>query len=312
MDGAALRAVLAPLDMQHIGDPEPIGDEFGFASSRARVAVVGPDGTERPAVVKAWSVEGHGTAEIDFYEKWAPILPVRLATCFGSHAGGEIAVLVLEDLGDVRQGDAAETMELADAVAITRDLAAIHRATVGRDSDLPAAGQPRPDEWHESRRTAHLERHGPPRHPTLRVIVNHSAQAEASAARVLAGSALGLVHGDVHSDNVVFLRNGTPVLLDWSRPQWGPAAHDVASLLLACPKDGYARVVDTYHSIALITNAEIHAAMLRRLVTATLGTAMWMPETDRQQRLVEVGQDQARTAAAWLAEVAPGLIEGLV
>lgn len=310
MDDAVLRAVLAPLDMRSTGDRTPIGDEFGFASSRARVTVVDSEGVERRVVVKAWSVANHGTAEIDFYLRWASLLPVRLAASFGAYADATTGVLVLEDLGKVRQGDAAETMDVADAVAIARDLAAIHKATVGRESDLPVAGQPRPHEWHESRRSAHLERHGLPSHPALRAIVEHSDRAQAIGADLLAGSAAGLIHGDIHPDNIVFLGE-TPVLLDWSRPQWGPAAHDVASLLLACPQGGYARVLDGFRSIAPITDAAVHGAMLRRLVTATLGTAMWMPETDRQQRLVEVGQHQAEVAAAWLAGEAPDLSESL-
>ena len=61
----------------------------------------------------------------------------------------------------------------------------------------------------------------------------------------------GLLHGDVQQDNIVFLKGGTPVLLDWARPRWGPAAHDLAALVIgATGTSDYATVIDAFRETA--------------------------------------------------------------
>ena len=307
-DADVLRALLAPIGLEPDRAGELIGADYGFASALARVALPERD---HPVVVKAWNVETHGSAEITFYEEWAPRLPVRLAACFGGHADEVTGVLVLEDLGATRQGDAAEPIAAGDAGAIARDLGSIQAATAGQESSLDRVAAPRPTDWHESRRAAHLERQGAPAQPYLRRIVERSDRADALSSELLAGSVPGLVHGDVHADNVVYLADDTPVLLDWARPQWGPAAHAVASLLLGTERAGYAGVIAAFRSRAALSDDEIHGAMLRRLVTATLGTVVWQPKTERQHRLVEAGLAQAAAAATWLADEAPDVLAAL-
>ena len=309
-DPDALSEALAPLAMRPVGDPVTIGEDYGFASSLVRVAIAGDIG-ERTAVVKAWSVVSHGTGEITFYEQWAPLLPVRLAACFGGHSDGETGVLVLEDLPVARQGDAAEPIQPGDAGSIAGDIAAVHLATRGIEADLPPPRASRDREWHMSRRAAHLERHGTPVEPALARIVEHSQRAESIASQVLADSTPGLIHGDVHADNIVYLRDGTPVVLDWARPIWGPVADPLGSLLLGSESRGYRTAIEAVRSIEPVSDDEIHAGLLRRLVVATLGTAVWEPQTARQRRLVQVGVDQAGAAAKWLGDVAPALIEAL-
>ncbi|HSM02484.1 MAG TPA: phosphotransferase [Acidimicrobiia bacterium] len=311
-DPKTLSDALAPLAMRPVGDPVTIGEEYGFASSLVRVEVTGADG-ERSVVVKAWDVTTHGTGEIAFYEQWATRLPIRLASCFGSHADEETGVLVLEDLPVARQGDAAESIEAVDARTIALQIASIHQATRGAEPGIPPPRPSRDAEWHATRRAAHLERHGSPEEPMLGRIVECSERAEALASEVLANATLGLVHGDLHADNVVYLPDDTPVLLDWARPHWGPVADPLASLLLGtAPGEGYTQVIEAIRSVLPLPDAEIHAALLRRLVVATLGTAVWQPETERQHRLVEAGVAQAAAAARWLGEVTPGLIDDLL
>lgn len=311
IDPDALKGALSHLAMTPVGHAETIGEEYGFASSLVRVTVTGAEG-ERTVVVKGWDVITHGAGEITFYEHWAPRLPTRLAGCFGAYRGAEIGVLVLEDLPVARQGDAAEPFQAGDAEAIAFYIARVHRATRGMDSDLPPPRSSREAEWHASRRAAHVARHGTSGEPVLARVVEHSEAAEAIASEILADSAPGLIHGDVHADNVVYLPDDTPVLLDWARPLWGPVADPLASLLLgAMPGEGYVRAIEAIRSMVPVRDEEIHAAVLRRLVVATLGTAVWEPQTDRQRRLVEVGQYQAGAMANWLGEVAPGLIDRL-
>ena len=309
-DSDVLRAALAPLELSPVGRVETIGDEYGFASSRVKVLVGGADG-ERTVVVKGWDVASHGVAEITFYEHWAPGLPARLADCYGAHSDDHIGVLVLEDLPVARQGDAAVPFPAADARAIALDVASIHVATRGAGTDRPPPRPAREADWHASRRAAHLERHGRPRDRVLAGIIERAERADALATDILKNVTPGLIHGDLHADNVVFLADGTPVLLDWARPLWGPVADPLASLLLGTEPAGHDGAVEALRSKVPVGDDEIHAAMLRRLVTATLGTAIWQPQTERQRRLVDAGLAQAEVAAAWLGGVAPGLVAAL-
>ena len=311
-EGDQLAVVLEPLGLTPIGRPAPIGDEFGFASSRVRVTVVELGGDEHSVVVKVWEVADQGAAEVGFYESWAPRLPTRLPAYRGGYSTDQMAVIVLEDLGPVRQGDAEFPFEPPDLYSVARSLGLNHSSTAGLPSNLTLVGRPRSAEWHESRRASYLERFGLPDRDAVRAIVRHSQVAERVGADLLAMSVPGLVHGDLHADNIVFLPDDTPVILDWSRPGWGSAAHDLASLLVdgAEPVD-YPAGIEGFRSVADLSDDEIHGAFLRRLVTGTLGAAGWIPQTDRQRRLVAAGAARVEAAATWLAARAPSVVEGL-
>jgi streptomycin 6-kinase len=308
------RAVLARL-LEGIGTvveaPRPVGDGFGFASERVRVTI-DIDGVPRTVVVKVWDPRQHGAAEVDFYETWAPLLPVRLPALVGSRITADMAMLVLEDLGAVRQGDALPGLGRFDGKATAGVLAEVHRSTVGRPSDLPRLGPARDPDWHDSRRGEYLERFGAPESDPLRIIVLGSEAADRLAEAALSKSPPGLVHGDVHADNLLFLADGTPVLIDWSRPGWGAAAHDLAALLVSSldPAD-YSAAIDAFGLVSTVTDDEITAAVLRQLVTVTLGIARWHPTNDRQERLIAAGAQRAIATAAWLYEKRPDLFAEL-
>ncbi len=308
-DRPTLVALLAPTGIEVLGDPSAIGDEYGYSSARASVPIRLPDGGDAPAVIKVWDAAEIGLDEIDFYDTWAPKLPIRLATFYGGHATNDLGLLILEDLKPERQGDAEFLFERPDACEIARTLAAIHLATVEHPNDLSPHGAARPDDWHDSRRISFVERFGLPKDVTVRSIVIHSEAVDHMATRLLIGTRAGLLHGDVHQDNVVFLEGGVPVLLDWARPRWGPAAHDLAALLVgATATSDYAAVIDSFRETARVSQSEIHGAIIRQLVTGTLGIARWHPQTDRQERLVTANVERVRAAAAWLQAEQPDLM----
>lgn len=271
-----------------------------------------PDGRTTNSVIKVWDPTSHGYDEIDFYENWAPRLPIRLPECFAAHATMTAGVVVLERLEGVRQGDAA-TVARDDAAAVARVLARIHRSTVGSATDLAPTRwtRTRPDSWHDTRRVAFVEAFGLPESGPLRAVVVNSRAADAIAIEVLSAAHPGLVHGDVHLDNVVFL-DDEPVLLDWPRVGWGAAAVDLAGLLLGYDEpDGYSTIVDQYRGNTEVTDEALLGGILLHLVIGTLGVAKWQPTTDRQARLKRAGIDRVADAAAWLFETQPDLLAQL-
>lgn len=307
LDRTVLHELLAPLGITPASDPEPAGSNYGFASQLAALHVTLANGSEAAVVVKVWDSRTHGLGEIEFYENWAPRLPIRLATHHGSHATEEMGLLVLEDLRPVRQGDEELGMALADACSVARTIAAVHLATVGAESSLEPTPSSRPAEWHDSRRVSFIKRFGMPDHGLVRSIVVNSELAERLGRSLVSEAAAGLVHADLHADNIVFVADD-PIILDWSRPRWGPAVEDLASLLVSVvsPED-YDAVINAYRDKVAIDDDQITGGILTRLLVGTLGVARWIPSTPRQERLITLGQRRVEQTAEWLAARAPGI-----
>lgn len=304
-DHAVLTRLLAPLGVELESDPQAIGEDFGFASTLVAVTT----SSHGPVVVKAWDPTAHGLGEIEFYAEWAPRLPIRLAACHVSAAGDELALLVLEDLRPVRQGDELARATRAEATAIARSIALVHAATIDVDDPLPPPrfGRRLPPEWHDTRRVAWVDRFGLPEHPLARAVVVHSVVAEEIAVSLWSDAPEGLTHSDLHLDNVVY-DGDEPILLDWARPGWGPAVHDLSSVLYSCARVGdFDAVIETHREIVPTDDDQVDGAMLKRLVIATLGTALWWPSTPRQERLVARNLERVVEVAAWLDRRRPRL-----
>jgi Ser/Thr protein kinase RdoA (MazF antagonist) len=310
-DRDVLTRLVGPLDIDVLSDPEPIGDAYGFASARAAVIVSVRGGEPTDVVIKVWDAADHGLGEIEFYAEWASRLPVRLPTCHALDATDDMGMLVLEDLRPFRQGDELEAVDVADACSIARVVARVHASTVGADGALPPPrfGRALPPEWHDTRRVAYIERFGMPDHALVRAIVMHSQVAEQVGRALWMDAAEGLTHSDIHLDNVVF-RDEEPVLIDWARPGWGPAAHDLSSVLYSCTAiEDYDEVIEAHRAITGTNDDQVDGAMLKRLVIATLGTARWLPSTPRQERLVEQNLRRIIDVADWLDARRPTLTD---
>lgn len=297
----ALQSVLEPTGITVESDPEPIGDKWGFASSRVTARVRLTDGRSVHAVVKVWDGERRGLGEILFYDTWAPRLPIRTPEC-SAHATDTYGLVVLEHLDALDHGDDERHASLEVAASLATILARVHRATVGNVEEPAVRGwnRPHPAEWHDTRRVDFIAWHGLPDSEPARAIIVQSEIADRLGVEMMSAAHPGLVHTDVHLDNVVFLDDG-PVLLDWADPGWGPAAVDLAALLVSSvsPED-YDPVIEAYRSTTELTDTALHGAMLHRILIGTFGLVRWETGSERQARLKNASVAKALAAVAWL------------
>jgi len=298
-----------------------IGEGYGLTSELHRCTFVGA--TEpRSVVLKLWdTTTAAGTREVTFYRLIGKAVGARIPDCF--HAAidevRQRGVLVLEDLGDVVQGDCLEHVDRDTAAAVARELAGVHAAgwqlpDPAAQAWLPEAMDPRRDEpWFEARRTAFLARFGDGLDARTAQLVHGVGSVQAIARERLAGQPATLLHADLHMDNIVFEEaTGRPVLLDWARVARGPAALDVIELLveIARPEDRDAALA-TYCSelrrrgVALDPDTferALGGALLRKAIRSTYGVARWMPASPREERMIATGLARiAEALAAWSA-----------
>lgn len=306
LDRTILGGLLAPMGLVPAEAPRPIGTEYGFAGTCVSVPLDTPSGS-RQAVVKVWDPVAHGLGEFEFYGEWATRLPVRLPECLGMQATNGVAVLVLEQIAVRRQGD-DETFALDEDLAGLAAIPALtHRATVDGPSDLTehTALRPRSSEFHDARRVAYASAFGLPEGQPVRSIVIASEQVDRLAAEMLGPAHAGLLHADIHLDNVVIDDSG-PVLLDWSHLSWGPAAIDLGGLLVSSvAADDYEATIDAYRDTTEVSDEALIGGLLHGIMARTLGVAAWSPTTRRQARLRTIGVAKALAAAEWLFEWRP-------
>jgi aminoglycoside phosphotransferase (APT) family kinase protein len=218
---------------------------------------------------------------------------------------------VLEHLEVAHQGDDEGYASPTASGALADLLAEIHRSSVGSESDLPEYRwvAPRPGEWHDARRVMYVSDFGLPAPGPLRSLIVGSERVDRLAAEMLDAAHPGLIHSDVHLDNVVFLADGQPVLLDWAHPGWGPAAIDLAGLLVSSvPPEDFNAVIARYRSTAEVTDGAVRGAVLHRILLGTLGVAAWNPETERGHRLRSLSTTKSLAAAGWLIDTWPDAV----
>ena len=216
-----------------------IGVGFGLDGTSARVTV---DGDAAPAtLVVKWCAAENARYESHFYRAVAPRLGLRLATLYGARIdeATKRGVLVLSDVAPARQGDTLVGATESESVALTDAMAGFHALYWGA-ADVPVlspvppwlgGGGLHPDglvevlpkfltEWAE-------------RLPPSALALAADLPERVNAVRTsLARSPTTLIHADLHLDNVLVLEDGVPVVLDWPSACRGPAAVDVARLLV--------------------------------------------------------------------------------
>src|SRR6185436_2232626 len=79
---------------------------------------------------------------------------------------------------------------------------------------------------------AFLGRRGASLSPAARALVEALPERLAESLAALDEAPTALVHADLHLENVLFRPDGTPVLLDWTDASLGPAAADLAWILV--------------------------------------------------------------------------------
>jgi hypothetical protein len=176
--------------------------------------------------------------EARFYASFADQVPVRTPRCWFV-GDGDTAPLLLEDLGDQRMGDQMEGMALTDAEAMMDALADLHAAFWESDrlvepwlaapaegayaamiSQLVASGAATLAERFSDCVSTEL----------MSTIVDWSGNWTGILARLVEGPQT-LIHNDTRLDNLFFLRDGTPCLIDWQITGRSRGTQDVGNLL---------------------------------------------------------------------------------
>lgn len=221
---------------------EALSRSLGGSGARFERVRLSIDGRELIGVLKQIEPDPICvTRERRFYEELAAGLPARIPRAFAS---GEIegrtdGWVLLEEFPPGRRWRPARAYDVA------REIARVHRATLGRVADW----LPRPF----SRDLALALAHVPEgldrlealqqREPLLRELATPRTRALARRliadlsplARELARSPECLVHRDLHSGNVWLPAEGAPILFDWEGVSAGPPIFDLTLLFQYLP-----------------------------------------------------------------------------
>lgn len=306
-----------------------IGADYGFASHIYRCRWKAGRQAQS-VVVKLWDITSTtGSNEVYFYQTF-PQPGLRVPR--GFHAGLDErngrAVLVLEDFPGAVQGDVLELLDLELAQAVARELAGLHAAWLAHaslerlDWLTDVSSWMLEPAWYYSRREEYLERFGDRLDGLARRLLDNLLLAPEAANRRLAAAPRTLLHGDFHLDNFIFEDATKPVLLDWSRPQVGPAAINLASLLFSmAPLGIFDPVLDTYlQAFNQLSQAgldrataerQLGGALLRKFSIDTLGIATWRPTLPRAVQIVEASPSMMNEVLAFWQSRDPGLFSFL-
>ena len=173
-----------------------------------------------------------------FYGNLADEVPVRTPACYAIGDGDETPLL-LEDLADHRMGDQMEGMSVADAEATIDSLADLHAAFwesdrltepwlaapgegifAGMITQLVSSGAP-----------ALAERYGDQVPGEVMSAITDRAPAWNEILARLVEGPQTLVHNDARLDNLFFMDDGTPCLIDWQVVARTRGTQDVGNLL---------------------------------------------------------------------------------
>ncbi|QBI18483.1 hypothetical protein ER308_02145 [Egibacter rhizosphaerae] len=310
VDAAWARRSLGLSDAQHDdGRAEPIGKGFGLASELLRVHL-GGDAEPASVVVKLWDLDGAASGrELHVLHRLGRLGPRHPACLAGAVDQGKArAVLVLEDLVDVDQGDGLQQLSPEPAARVARLLADLH-ARWWRLSRLVAAADWLPPTpwlgldrgWLRRRRSVFLDRFGSDLAPPTHGMLDKLEHTYPAAAEQLTNSAPTLLHDDVHLDNVVFDRStNEPILLDWARASRGPAALDLVEVLLdvaepAAASPALAAYLSRLRELGVPRadldelHSDLSAAAIVSFARASCGVANWRPTIERELRLLTSG-----------------------
>ena len=252
-----------------------VGADSGYASQVGRIRT-GFDGcvTSLPdsMIVKlaasgtdvSWSefIAEKYARECAFYTRVWPDVGVRTPVCyFAAHeAETRRVVLLLEDLGTARFGDAESSWSQDEAESIVDALAGLHAKWWNHPNLdswrwLPPFGDGTAQlEKLPGRRSVFLDRYREVVSPDLRELTMRLGQQVADRLRRLSAPPRTLLHGDLHLDNVAFPggETGRPVLFDWQCVAKGLGVVDLALFItMGSPEHrrmGEQKLIRRYHA----------------------------------------------------------------
>ena len=313
-----LTAALREGSVLNVGDVEAvsatvIGEELGFTGVVARLeltySVAG--GGPRSIVAKLPTAErriesgfrrrtdAHPQArrrlvkrsqlEIRFYEEIATGGPSPAPRMFfgAADTGAGTAILLLEDLGNVRQPDLLAGMSASDARAVLGAMAPFHAhwwRRAGTSAGWVPAWEPHPqarqDRFDVSVDTF-LDRYSEALPADVGYVIQAMRKDYGGALRELAAAPPTLIHGDLHADNIVFAdgaEDAPAVVLDWQTVAVGPAVADVNTLLVGSMTTPTRRrhemeLLAEYHE--LLSAAGVRGLDLAQLVSSYRLASRW-------------------------------------
>jgi len=214
------------------------------------------------------------------------------------------AVLVLEDLKNVAQGDALKPVNLERAKGIARSLARLHARWLEHPkltelswlSNVSVWEQDQ--EWLDSRRSLFLMRFPNRLNGVARLLFDKLELAPKITNVRLSNAPIILIHGDFHLDNLLFEKETQAIFLDWSRPVKGPLVLNLAALLFTMtPLKNFDEVFDCYlANFAKLSKYQLNRKSLERQVggellrlfaISTCGVARWQPTLPRAKEMIE-------------------------
>lgn len=303
---------------------ERIGEGYGLASGIFRYQW-NVDGISRSVVVKLWNTEQWGFREVLFYQTFGEQTGIRVPACLYSAVDPRTkrAVLVLEDLGSVVQGDCLVQLDREQAKTVARSLAQFHARWLADTELLQADWLPsiavwqRDAEWFTSRRALFLERFGEQVDGFARVLLDVIELTPPIVNARLANAPYTLIHGDLHLGNMVFEQSTIPVLLDWARCAKGPLVTDLVELLFEMShiknvEHIFQIYLDTFDQCGKplersIVRQQLGGAILRKFAAFTCGVARWQPASSREEALIHTSLQRTTQAVAYWCEQDPAL-----
>ena len=182
--------------------------------------------------------------EIWFYQQVAPHSPLAAPRMYHGVADLDDGrfVLLLQDLRDMRFGDAVLGCSVDDTASVLDAIAPFHAAWWGRSGDGQLAWIPQwPEDahWRAGRFQEHagsfLERFSERVPLAVQSTIRMLDSGFLMAMDELSRAPKTIAHSDLHLDNVAFDTDGSATIIDWQGVRWMPAAYDVAGFVSGSP-----------------------------------------------------------------------------
>jgi aminoglycoside phosphotransferase (APT) family kinase protein len=298
---------------------ERIGTDYGLSGHVHRVVAEAEHGGSLTFVVKRESAEAVERALL-FQRQNGEILRGAIPECFAGASDRETGrgVLVFDDVAPAEQGDVLAGCTDEQAEALVRVLARVHGASWRSSDDSFPARLPRWDarplgseQWSD-RLTRAGERFPGILTPTLSERLHDVPVRVARAVERLRAGPASWIHVDAHLDNVLWRRDGTAVLLDWSGAAIGPPAVDLARCLTEGVDAGSqperaAALLSTYVLELRTRGVDASIVGLRRmladglvlLLQSAVGWAGKQEDREPPSRLAALRENLLRSVCAW-------------
>jgi thiamine kinase-like enzyme len=293
-----------------------IGADYGLSGRTHRVMAETQRGGTRSIVVKQESTR-NVERELLFRAHCEELVSGCIPGCLAGmqDAGSGCGVLVLEDVAPAEQGDVLRGCSDEQAEAVVRAQARIHAATWRSSADAFAEELPR---WAPRPREAHawsdLLARASERYPAIltadrrKRLHDLPTRIATSVERLRAGPA-SWIQVDAHLDNVLWRRDGTAVLLDWSTAAIGPPAVDLVRCLvegMATPSTAR-RLLGAYadelrrQGVTAVDAAQLRGAMRMALPALVQGAVGWAGREGPifHARMADVCESFLRNVCTW-------------